>query len=200
MRGLWKTLACIGENAGTFNNDLGAVCQYVEDPDLIEPLRMTTRPGDPRILFLRKQPTRNILMQVDTFLRSQGLVLLAYELAEVNRLVYETKNQSPTHKNLKAYWSGLGPAGPANRNSDPFMQAVGALAIDGWLRSGFASGAMALSNWFNVTAEQENSLRSVLAPGSPADVAAKDYFADSWPSGSCASIVTPATGWLHLNV
>jgi hypothetical protein len=199
MRGLWRTLAYIAENAGDFNSTLEPLTQVVDTPDLLPVISLTPNPMDQRKLFLKSQPTKPVLLDIDTFLTKTGLVLFTYELAEINRIVCHTKTQDPPHQDLKAYWAGLGQVGPDNRDDNGFMEAVGALAIDTWLRADFATGEASLTKWFPVTADQENTLRSLLQPGMPSDLAAQLYFAGDWPGTSCLSLVAPRPLFTHLN-
>ncbi len=204
MRGFWHSLALIAEDASSFNNDLFAVCRYVKDPDLLDDVSLTRNPKDKRKVSLSCQPAKATLVSLDKYLRaSQGLVLFPYELAELNRVVYEAvgnqKVKEP-HSSLKSYWRGLGELATKNRSSAHFMQAVGALSSDGWATAKFVQDEISLTPWFHLTPDQEAGLRSALYVGGPAFQGAEDYREESWPTGGCGSILMPSDNWLHLNM
>jgi hypothetical protein len=199
MRGLWRTLAYMAENANGFSDQLDAISGFATKP-LKDNLMVSDQPGENRSFSLSRQPTPAILQAIDDFLRSKDpeLRLSWYELAEVNRISYEGKTQTPHHKDLKSYWAGLGPVAPANRNDPGFMEAVGALVIDQWTREQMRGGA-SLTRWFKLTDEQSQGLRRALADNSPAEIAAVNYFAFSWPTPVCFSVVTADINWFHVN-
>jgi hypothetical protein len=204
MHGLWRVIAYIAENQGGFNTGLRSICKTVADPDQLDHVKLTASPGDPREISVKSQPNRNAIAALDAFLRAQkGMTLPLYELAEVNRIVSDTSTQEPPHKDLLAYWNALQPVAGKNRDDPAFLEAVGALAIDGWLRREFgrSDSTVTLTKWFSITASQESLLRPLVAPGSLADAAADQYFVLCWPSGSCETLVTfPAAAWIHHNV
>src|ERR1700689_4853596 len=144
MQGLWRAIALMGEDANSFNSQLAPIASQVTNPNLKDGVLLSRTPPAPAVILnLQLQPTAAILQAIDAFLRSRDatLILCAYELAEVNRIVCETQRKElPPHKSLKAYWQGLGAVGPRNRNIKGFMEAVGGLAADGWTRSQFAAG------------------------------------------------------------
>jgi hypothetical protein len=205
MRGLWRTLALMAEDANLFNSLLAALASQVQNQNLTNGMKLSTPPA-PLVYFdLQLQPTPAVLQAIDGYLRSvdSSLILCAYELSEVNRIVCETRGELPPHKNLKAYWQGLGPVGPQNRNIPGFMEAVGALSIDRWTRSEFAAGHVAdLNKWFDLSGVQpgaQQALRSALVASSPSDIAASAYFMSSWDSHTCTSVVTMGGNWVHIN-
>ena len=200
MQGLWRTLAYIAEDKDSFSSQLAAIAAFTLNSNLKNSIEISNDGSSGR-LNLEKQPTQQTLRAIDAFLRrvDPTLKLTAYELAEVNRIAYETRDEVPPHKNLKDYWAGLGSVGPANRASPGFMEAVGALAVDNWSRSNFAAGNIGLSQWFDVTPAQETALRSKVTASSPSDLAATAYVAKSWPS-SCGSLIAMAPNWVHMNL
>jgi|SRR5271165_1312358 len=203
MRGLWRVSALIAEDANSFNNRLASIANQVTNPNLKNGVALNTA-APIMSLDLQAQPTPAILQSIDSFLRSvdKTLILTAYELAEVNRIVCEAKtNEVPPHKSLKAYWQGLGAVGPRNRNSQGFMEAIGGLAADNWTRSQFAAGQVDLSKLFDLTDLQPGDLRNLqssMVAGSPSDLAAANFAAVGWRP-KCASVITMASDWIHFN-
>jgi hypothetical protein len=204
MRGLWRTIALMGEDANSFNNQLAAIASQVTNTNLTNGV-LLSKPPEPALSFaLQPQPTPAILQNVDGFLRSRDatLVLCAYELAEVNRITCEAqKKEVPPHQSLKAYWNGLGAVAGRNRDRHGFMEAVGGLAADGWTRSQFAAGLMDLTKLFDLAALPQGDLQNLqgkMVANSPSDLAAKGYTALFW-NPRCASVVTMSSDWTHFN-
>jgi hypothetical protein len=199
MRGLWRTIALMGENWNNFNQTLDALASQQHQPNLNPALTLSHAPGA-GVVDLRPQPDRNALDQIDLFLRDYGLILCAYELSEVNRLACEGRQLSPPHADIVNYWNGLGAGVQSHRNSPGFMEAVGAMAADGYTRRSFALGNVSLTKWFSVTPAQETLLRTAYAPGGYSDTAGDNYAARSWTT-SCSSIVDARDpGWIHVNL
>lgn len=97
MRGFWRVIALIAEDANSFNDILASIADQVTNPNLRNGVALNT--AAPRIsLDLELQPTPSILLNIDSYLRSvdKTLILTAYELAEVNRIACEAKtNEVP---------------------------------------------------------------------------------------------------------
>jgi hypothetical protein len=222
MRNLWRVIAYIGEDGSGFNDGLVNAHAGFDSTSLLDNLRVSSVTTDPRILSLSNQPDQAALDQLDKYLRARDqaiypdLRLSAYELSEVNRLIVAGNGEIPFHKSLKAYWTGLnqGQGAASNRGSLPFMEAVGALAIDKSLRDNLrqSNDANLLSEmldqsgqpnrfYFNLTASQSQLFFNQLQANSPAEVAAQSYFQLGWPVPVCASVATP-TGplWFHINM
>lgn len=199
MRGLWRTIALMGENADNFNQTLDSLASQQYQPALNSALKLSNSPAAGSV-DLRPQPDRNALDKIDQFLRDYGLILCAYELSEVNRITCEGRILNPPHADIINYWNGLGPDVHAHRHSIGFMEAVGALAADGYTRRSFALGNVSLTKWFNVTPTQETLLRTAFAAGSDSDAAAVNYASESWTT-SCGLVVDPADpSWIHVNL
>lgn len=199
MRGLWRTIALMGENANNFNQTLDSLASQQYQRGLNAALKLSNSAAA-GVVDLRPQPDRDALDQIDQFLRDYGLVLCAYELSEVNRLTCEGRILTPPHADIINYWNGLGPNVHVHRNSPGFMEAVGAMAADGYTRRSFALGNVSLTKWFNITPNQETLLRTAFAAGSASDLAAANYILESWPT-SCASVTDAADpAWIHANL
>lgn len=203
MRGLWRVIALIAEDANSFNDRLASIADQVTIPNLKNGVALNT--AAPIIsLDLELQPTQAILQKIDSYLRSvdKTLILTAYELAEVNRIVCEAKtNEVPPHRSLKAYWQGLGAVAARNRGRQGFMEAVGGLAADNWTRSQFAAGHLDLTTLFDLTAVPQADLHDFqnnLTAGSTSDLAAANYAAVGWRP-KCSSVITMASDWVHYN-
>ena len=204
MRGLWRTIALIAEDANSFNSQLAPIARQVQNLNLTNGKPLSTPPAPPISFNLQLQPTPAILQNIDAYLRSLDptLMLTTYELAEVNRLVCDTRNENPPHENLKAYWRGLGAVGPQNRNVPGFMEAIGGLAIDGWTRSQFAAGNVDLTRMFDFAGAQpgaHQALRSAVVGGSRSDSAAQRYFLLSWGHPNCLPTIAISPDWVHIN-
>ncbi len=203
MRELWRVIALIAEDANSFDNGLASIAAQVTNPSLKNGVALNTA-APIMSLDLQAQPTPAILQLIDSYLRSvdKTLILTAYELAEVNRIVCEAKtNEVPPHKSLKAYWQGLGAVGPRNRSSHGFMEAVGGLAVDHWTRSQFAAAHVELSKLFDLTDLQPGDLQNLqgsMVAGSPSDLAAANFAALGWRP-KCVSVITMASDWIHIN-
>jgi hypothetical protein len=203
MRGLWRVIALIAEDANSFNNRLASIANQVTNPNLKNGVALNTA-APIFSLDLQPQPTPAILQLIDSYLRSvdNTLILTAYELAEVNRIVCEARtNEVPPHKSLRAYWQGLDAVGRRNQNSHGFMEAVGGLAVDHWTRSQFAAGHLDLTTLFDLTAVPQGDLhdfQNKLVAGSPSDLAAANFAALGWRP-KCVSVITMAADWIHVN-
>lgn len=201
MRGLWRAIALIAEDASSFNSRLASIASQVTRPNLTNDIPLSTPPEAPLSFKLQPQPTPAVLQAIDSYLRSidKTLILSAYELAEVNRTACEAKtNEVPPNKSLKAYWQGLDVVGRDNRDTPGFMEAVGGLAIDGWTRSQFAAKRLNLTDFFSITNAQQESLRSKMLAGSASDLAAQVFALLSWPR-KCTPVVTMSADWTHFN-
>ena|SRR5271165_304470 len=203
MRGLWRVIALMAEDANSFNNGLASVANQVTNSNLKDGVALTVA-APMFLLDLKLQPTPAILHNIDGYLRSVDptLQLTAYELAEVNRIACVTQNiEIPPHNSQKLYWQGLGDVGPRNRNSRGFMEAVGGLAGDNWTRSQFAAGYVKLTTLFDLTDVSQGDLQSLqgkMAVGLQSDLAARAYVALAWHP-TCGSLVTMPSNWIHFN-
>lgn len=203
MRGLWRVIALMGEDANSFNSGLASAAKQVSNSNLKDGVALTN--AAPMFsLDLKLQPTPEILRDIDGYLRSVDptLQLTAYELAEVNRIACVTQNnETPPHNSQKLFWQGLGDIGPRNRNSPGFMEAVGGLAGDNWTRSQFAAGNLKLNTLFDLKDLSQGDLQSLqnkMAAGQPSDLAAQAYVALAWHP-KCASLITMPSDWIHFN-
>lgn len=199
MRGLWKVIALMAENKDGFTKGLSGITASSKST-LLDNIQLGTVNNVPQVFNLAKQPTQQTLASVDQYLRGidSTLMLSCYELAEVNRLSYESNAENPPFKSLSDYWAGLHIADSTWRGSDAFMEAVGALSGDAWTRSHFALGNVRLTNWFAVNPAQEQHLRTNLVAGSAADLAASIYAANSW-SHVCLSVIAMSDSWFTTN-
>lgn len=207
MRGFWRALAYMAENNAGFGDEIDRRSGFVPAGTALEDdIRIVRFRPDASAFFLAKQPTRPILIALDQLLRSNdgSLRLSPYELAEVNRISYIGKTQAPVHKDLREYWRQLGPIAPASRDSNGFMEAVGALAIDRPLRDGLRGtppGNPFLQTMFDVSQVQEDGLRDNLAANSPAEHAAIRYFELAWGGGGqCLTIAKVWDDPMHPNI
>lgn len=198
MRGFWTVVAMMGQDGGNFNTDLGGACSPSQTTYL-DHLRVTANPKDLREINLSRQPSQATLEAVDKCCRSYGQVLFAYELAEVNRIVCEQKSKPDPHKHIRKYWHDLSAVATTYQSWPPFMEAVGAMAIDHWTRTDFVQGGVSLSRWFHLPNDMETALRGALPA---AEQSAQDYFDDSWQGSSCLSVIqSPGTlTWFHVNL
>jgi hypothetical protein len=189
----------MAENKDGFTDGLDQLSTFAAT-GLSDNLKISSAAGETRVLNLSKQPTPDILNGIDGYIRSKypDLALTWYELAEVNRISYEGKTLSPAHKDLKKYWTELGQIATDNRNDPTFMEAVGGVSADRWTRDKMRNG-VALNRWFRITSSQEAGLKAALQANSPAEIAAQDYTAFSWTGGSCLSVNTGDSDWVHLN-
>jgi len=177
-----------------FRAELQAVADF-ENTDL----------PDNETFKIRRQPTLQQLKNIDDKLREKkDLHLCAYELAEVNRWLYEDKVDfaGKSMGELDQYWEAIREvASKEGRSEKPgFQEAVGMLSIDNNLRFDFAKGFKNLSNLgFQFDPGDEEALRTVMIAGGDADNHAKKFFNFSWSGPTCLSVMQSYPEWFHCN-
>jgi hypothetical protein len=191
-----------------FTAEMQKIAKSVDRPELqIPEAVIATLPPAVRVETrnLSKQPEFQAVEDIrEAFRKRHKIDLSVYEGCEVNRWLYEDKEQNPPNGGMKwlhDYWKALdGVAKDKTGNAD-FMALIGALAIDNSFRFDFTEGNAPLSEiGFNnaISAADEKQLRNLLQTNSQADISARLFEAASW-SGGCCAIARLFKGWTHVN-
>ena len=200
MKDLWRALAVMAAEPPVLEQ-VRAVADVEERAELVDEVRIGVDPANPETLRLRRQPNPVILAKIARIFRPYGIHLAAYELAELNRWVFEDKTDhgGEAMRHLREYWQGLGELAEARKNNPEFMAAVGALALDSALRNEIRTGSTLSDQGFTLQSEEVAELKSRLAIGTVADAAAARWFSFSWSGSACGSVTMAYPSWIHTN-
>ena len=197
MRELWRATALIAENSDGIVEELKAVAAQSPREDLLDNVQFSSNTSMPK-LQVKAQASIATLQAIDEILKRRGLILCAYELAEINRWVSrDNATNGARLAPLFDYWNRLTTL--AGTGAEGFQQAAGAMSFDQELRMQVKLGKRLKEDFgFDVTPDEHDRIKAALDDTQLED-AAKAFFADTWSSTTCLGVRLASPGWIHFN-
>lgn len=203
MKDLWRALSLIGNNTDGLLDRVREIA-FQETSNLKAEVELGESPADSRKMFMKPQPTWDRLGKIYQLFVRHGIYLAAYEVAEINRWVCEDRDRhsGQSMDAVRTYWQEIATNSGVSPNKSALQEAAGAMAIDNRLRYDFGNGVVKdLRDYgFDLTPEEQEGLRKVVAPQQPASIAADKFFRFSWPGSTCGGIMLPYPDWFHVNL
>ena len=202
MRALWKATAMVVENEN-LRAALSAAAKTIDVPQLNSAFNPALAPDTlKRLSVLNKQPDPGAIAAIDTELRAEGLHLSAYELCELNRWFDKDKPDGAfSHALAQArikFQDSL-QLGAATQ-SPGLHEALGALIADPEFRGAFALSTDHLhDHGFDITKQEEDTLRDQVTPGSDGETAAQAIFDLGWSGTACMANLRFWPRGIHSN-
>jgi hypothetical protein len=179
-------------------DELRSIVRQEPRADLLDNISVSTNPAIKK-MNMKNQVPLSVLAAIDQkFIEKFGLHLCAYELAEINRFI----TGGAKLDSLLRYWEKLDPDVTAAALADSALaEAAGSMSFDGEFRKAFAGGKRLQDFGFKgVDPDVETKFRLAVQPGTEADVAASQFFDDTWSSPTCGGLFRASPSWLHVNM
>lgn len=195
MRDLWKALTLLSVDKDLCD-EIKVLVKFNHRPTLAEGLE---KRKDLEDLHFENQPNIEALIAMQDVFREKGLLLAAYDLAEINRwMMNGGADFLAALDDLKV---ALDKTIIISDDNFAALEAVGVLVSDSGFLDAFQKGDKTLrSQGFTVTEDEEDQLRVAFVVGGSVEDAAKKIIGFGWSGSSCASRYVPYDGMFHFNM